>query len=140
MNVQNTNKPYSEEGFALMGGAFEVHKEMGGGLLEEIYQECLELELGMQGIPFQSKQTLATFYKDRELLKKYVPDLVVHECILVELKAVKQLVPEHEAQLMNYMRIAKKTVGYLINFGPTEKVEWKRYVISEFLQHQRQSA
>jgi len=142
MNVQNTNKPYSEEGFALMGAAFEVHKEMGGGLLEEIYQECLELELGMQGIPFQSKQTLATFYKDRELLKKYVPDLVVHEGILVELKAVKQLVPEHEAQLMNYMRIAKKPVGYLINFGPIEKVEWKRFVISEFLQHkhQRQSA
>ena len=127
--MKNTDDLYSKEGYALMAAAFEVHNEQGGGMAEEVYQESLELELGDQGIPFVPKQELVIYYKGRQLKKRYVPDLYVHDGIVVELKAVSALAPEHEAQLINYMRIAKKRVGYLINFGPIKGVEWKRFVI-----------
>ena len=126
-------QPLSEEGYALMGAAFEVHDVVGGGLLEDIYQECLERELHLRSIPYQSKQEVAIYYKNHELRKRYIPDLFVHEQIVVELKAVKELTPENEAQVMNYMRISQTPVGYLINFGPLSGVEWKRLVLSEFL-------
>lgn len=120
---------YKKEGFLLVGAAFAVHDETGGGLAEDVYQESLEIELEMQGIPFRAKQELAIFYKGRELKKRYIPDLYVHENIVVELKAVASLQPEHISQLLNYMRLAQKPVGYLLNFGPLDGVEWKRFVI-----------
>ena len=91
-----------------MGAAFTVHKEQGGGLAEEIYQVCFEMELGFQEIPFEAQSQLKVFYKGHELKKRYVPDLMVFGEIVVELKAVKKLLPEHEAQLLNYMRITKR--------------------------------
>lgn len=112
-----------------MAAAFEVHNVLGGGLAEEVYQECLEVELESRGIPHQSKQELIIHYKGRELKKRYVPDLYCYDEVVVELKSVSQLSPEHEGQLLNYMRLAKKTVGYLINFGPLEGVEWKRFIL-----------
>ncbi len=120
---------YSGEGFALMAATFEVHNEIGGGLSEEIYQESFEIELGDRKIPFVPRRELVIFYKGRQLKKKYLPDLYAHDGIIVELKSVSALAPEHEAQILNYMRIAKKRVGYLINLGPIKGVEWKRYVI-----------
>ena len=116
------------ESYQLIGAAFAVYNERGFGLAEEIYQECLEIELEIVGIPFRAKQELACFYKGRELKRRYIPDLMVFESIVVELKAVTQLLPEHEAQLLNYMRITKQPLGYLINFGRT-KVEYKRMVM-----------
>jgi hypothetical protein len=61
-----------------------------------------------------------------------VPDLVVAHHVFVELKSVKNLIPEHEAQLLNYMRVTRKPVGYLVNFAPIDKIEWKRFVLSQF--------
>lgn len=115
-----------------MAACFEVHKVLGGGLAEEIYQESLELELATRAIPFVVKERLAVYYKGRELRARYVPDLLVSQGIVTELKAVGTLQPEHEAQLFNYMRIARFPVGYLINFAPLGKLEWKRFVISDF--------
>ena len=134
-DVEDTERPFAEEGYALMGAAFEVHRTLGGGLLEEIYQESVEIELEMRGIPFRPRQELAVHYKDRRLNKRYVPDLFVFETIVVELKAVSSLTHDHEAQLMNYMRITRQPVGYLINFGPVGKLEWKRIILSECLRH-----
>ncbi|MBL9117353.1 MAG: GxxExxY protein [Verrucomicrobiaceae bacterium] len=128
-----SDKPYAQEGYALMAAAFEVHRVIGGGLLEAVYQEALEQELTLRNIGFTAHQELAIFYKGTELRHRYIPDLFVHPEILVELKAVGQLIPEHEAQLLNYLRLAKKPVGYLINFAPLDKVEWKRFVISKHL-------
>lgn len=128
------DEPYSAEGYELMGAAFEVHRELGGGLLEEIYQESFEIELSDRDIPFRMKQELQVFYKNRQLKKRYIPDLLVRDKIVVELKAVSSLTAEHEAQLINYMRITRSPVGYLINFGPIAQVEWKRFVLSEFLE------
>lgn len=123
---------YSEEGYALMGAAFEVHNVQGGGLLEEIYQECMEIELGIREIPFKCKQELKVYYKDVELKKRYIPDLYAFERMVVELKSVSALCPEHEAQVLNYMRITRSPVGYLINFGPIGKLQYKRFVLSQF--------
>ena len=120
---------YKQEGYDLMAAAFEVHEHNGGGLAEEVYQECLEIELGLRGMPYRSKQEIAIFYKGRELKKRYIPDLYVFDGIVVELKAVAAILPEHVAQLLNYMRLTKMRVGYLINFGPLRGVEYKRFVI-----------
>ncbi len=119
-----------EEGYKLMGAAFEVYNEQGFGLAEEIYQESMEIELALREIPSQSKQELTTFYKNRPLKKRYVPDLFVYGKIVVELKAVSELLPEHEAQLFNYMRIARMAVGYLVNFGHKDTLEWKRFILT----------
>jgi GxxExxY protein len=127
------DKPFAQEGYEIMAAVFEVHRELGGGLLEEIYQQSLEVEFELRGIPFVPSQELRVYYKDRMLRAKYIPDFLIHGQIVVELKALKQLIPEHEAQLINYMRITRKAVGYLANLGPIGKVEWKRFVLSEFL-------
>jgi GxxExxY protein len=124
---------YKDEGYKLMGAAFEVYNEQGYGMAEEIYQESLEVELTLRNITFQSKQELKCFYKGHELKRRYVPDLFVFGCLIVELKAVSQLLPEHEAQLINYMRITKQPVGYLINFGHKDTLEWKRFILSELI-------
>lgn len=123
----------SDEGYALMGAAFEVYKEIGHGLAEEIYQESFEIELELREIEFVPKAELRTYYKGRELKKRYIPDLIVSGEIVTELKSVRELLPEHESQLLNYMRLTKKAVGYLINFGPSGGVEWKRYMLKEFI-------
>lgn len=124
---------YKDEGYKLMGAAFEVYNEQGHGLAEEIYQESLEIELGLRGIVFQTKRELKCFYKGRQLKKQYVPDLFVFDCLVVELKAVNQLLSEHAAQLVNYLRITKQPVGYLINFGHKDTLEWKRFILSEYI-------
>lgn len=116
-------------GYELVGAAFEVYNEKGNGFLEEVYQECLELELGFRSIPHVAQPELPIHYKGHRLEKTYRPDLYVHDGIIVELKAVKQLTDEHWAQLMNYLKATGKTVGYLLNFGNAQKLEWKRVVV-----------
>ena len=124
---------YKEEGYRLMGAAFEVYNDRGYGMGEELYQECLEIELELRQIPFTAKQELRCFYKSRELKKRYIPDLFVFDCLVVELKAVSQLSPENDAQLINYLRITRQPVGYLVNFGSKGGLEWKRMILSEFV-------
>ncbi len=82
---------------------------------------------------FRSKAEIKCFYKGRQLKKRYVPDLVVFGCLVVELNAVAELAPEHEAQLINYMRISQQPVGYLVNFGHRGTLEWKRFILSELI-------
>ena len=128
------DKPFAQEGYDFMAAVFEVHKVLGGGLGEEIYQQSLQVELGLRGITYDKKQELLVYYKGHQLEKKYIPDLYVFDRIVVELKSVSGLAPEHEAQLINYMRITRRPVGYLVNFGPMKKVEWRRFVCSEYLE------
>lgn len=120
-----------EEGYRLMGAAFEVYNQLGYGMAEEVYQQSLEIELHLRQIPFQTKPELIVSYKSRELQTKYRPDLFVFQAIVVELKAVSTLLHEHEAQLFNYMRIARQPVGFLINFGGKGEFEWKRFILSD---------
>ncbi|MGB0335205.1 MAG: GxxExxY protein [Opitutales bacterium] len=133
MKEPSSSEYLSKEGYELMAAAFEVHAELNGGLAEEIYQESLQWELHLRVISYTSREQLNVFYKGHQLNKKYIPDLLVFDEIVTELKAVKELLPEHEQQLINYMRITKKAVGYLINFGPMKRLQWKRYIIKEFI-------
>ncbi|MFO0705266.1 MAG: GxxExxY protein, partial [Nitrospira sp.] len=112
--------------------ALEVHNVLGGGLAEEIYQQSLEVELGLRSIPYRRKHQLAVHYKGSLLATTYIPDLVVFDRIIVELKSVAAICTEHDAQLMNYLRITRSPVGYLINFAPIGKLEFKRFVCSEY--------
>ena len=126
---QEDDPLFKQEGYDLMGAAFEVYKEKGCGFLEAVYQECMEREMMMRKIPFQAKLWLKIFYKGEPLLQGYEADLLVCTGIVTELKAAKQLLPEHEAQLLNYLRATGKRVGYLINFGAHPQLEWKRMVL-----------
>jgi len=128
---------FEEQGYRLMGAAFEVYNQLGYGMAEEVYQQSLEIELDLRGIPFHSKGVLRVFYKGRRLETSYKPDLLVFGGIVVELKAVSELVPDHEAQLFNYMRIAGKPVGYLINFGCKRELLWKRFILSDLTKPDR---
>ncbi len=127
------NEAFQAEGYQFMGAAFAVYNDRGYGMAEEIYQESLEIELELQRIAFQSKPELRCHYKGRELKKRYVPNLFVCGCLVVELKAVTQLTSEHEAQLINYLRITRSPVGYLVNFGHKDTLEWKRLILSEYI-------
>jgi GxxExxY protein len=114
-----------------MGAAFEVYNQLGYGMAEEIYQQSLEIELELRSIPFLTKHELSVFYKDRQLQTKYKPDFVVFDGLVVEIKAVSELTPDHEAQLFNYMRIARRYVGYLLNFGSRNELGWKRFILTD---------
>ena len=120
---------YKDESYAIMGACFEVYTEKGSGFLEQVYQECLEIELEMRGILFVPKQELALNYKGRPLKSKYVPDLLCHDKIIVELKAVKELADEHRAQVHNYLKATGHKLGLLVNFGHYPKLEYERIVV-----------
>ena len=120
-------EPLQQEGYDFIAAACEVYNDMGNGYTEDIYQESLELELTDRKIGFLAQPELAIHYKGRPLRRKFRPDLLVATNIVVELKAVSALAPEHAAQLLNYLKATRKPVGYLVNFGSKSKLEWKRF-------------
>ena len=120
---------FETETYAIRGAVFEVYKEMGCGFLEAVYQECLEKELQKQNIPFIAQQELQLTYKGDRLQQTYQPDLTCYGKIIVELKAVKEIAPEHKAQLINYLKVTNMKLGLLINFGSHPKVQIERFVL-----------
>ena len=116
---------YQSESHAIIGAAIEVHKTLGNGFLEPVYQEALALEFEMQNLPYEKEKQLHIKYKDRYLEKYYMVDFVCYDKIIVECKAVKGLLPEHESQVLNYLYATNIQLGLLINFGQN-KVEIKR--------------
>ena len=108
-----------KETWAIRGAALEVHKELGCGFLEEVYQEAMERELRLSGIPFEPQKQLELYYKGELMTKYYKPDLICYGEIIVELKAVSEIRPEHKAQVINYLKATGKRMGMLINFGET---------------------
>ena len=120
---------YADEVYVIQGAIFEVYKNVGSGFLEAVYQECLEIELLKLGIPFKSQVEIQIRYKDQLLRQTYRADIVCYDKIIMELKAVKQLLPEHHAQLHNYLRATGMKLGLLVNFGHYPGVEIKRIVV-----------
>ena len=114
----------------IIGAHIEVHRELGPKLLESIYATCVHRELQARGLHFERERPIPIVYKGDTLPSFYRIDLIVEGLIVVELKAVTTLVSEHEAQLFNYMRIARQPVGYLINFGTKDELQWKRFVLT----------
>lgn len=105
----------------------EVHKNLGCGFLEPVYQEALEIEFKSQGIPYQPQQLMQITYKGNLLNKTYVADFMVFDEIIVEIKALDTLTPVCIAQLLNYLKATGFRVGLLINFG-SKSLEWKRII------------
>ena len=117
-----------DEVYAIVGAAIEVHRELGRGFLEPVYQEALEIELQSRGIAFESQKRLLIHYKGHQLRKEYVADLVCYDQVIVELKALDRLSGKEQAQILNYLKATGLRVGVLINFGSSGRLEWKRYV------------
>lgn len=117
-----------EETYRILGACFEVYKDKGCGFLEPVYQECLEIELEDQGIPFKAQAPIPLTYRGRVLKKRCEPDFLCFEKVIVEIKAVSKLTDEHRAQLLNYLHATGLTVGLLVNFGRYPKVEHERLV------------
>ena len=119
-------KKYKQIVYKTIGVAMEVHKELNWGLLEPLYNEAMHLEMQDKGIAHEVQKNLHCYYKHRVMEKYYQMDLVVQNDVIVELKSVSKLIPAHRAQLFNYMRITRKPIGLLINFGQP-KLQGERY-------------
>jgi GxxExxY protein len=119
---------YKDESYKIVGACFEVYREKGCGFLEPVYQECMEVELRLQGIPYVPKKSLALEYKGCPLRATYEPDFICHEKIVLELKAVTELTDEHRAQVQNYLKATAFKLGLLVNFGHYPKAQVERIV------------
>ena len=113
--------------YEIIGAAIEVHNELGSGFLEAVYQEALEIEFKKRNVSYEAQPFIDIFYKRMKLEKKYQPDFICFNEIIIELKALNQLSGKEESQIINYLKVTKLKVGLLINFG-TEKLQYKRYV------------
>jgi GxxExxY protein len=120
---------FREEVYNIVGAAIEVHRELGSGFLEPVYQEAMAIELSSLKIPFDAQRALQILYKGQFLRKEYVPDFVCYQQIIVELKALAQLSGIEEAQALNYLKAKRFRVALLLNFGSRGKLEWRRLVL-----------
>ena len=112
-----TQKSLDELTFNVIGAAIEVHKNMGSGLLESVYQQCMIEELTNRNINFVSEFKVPVVYKGKELDIEFRCDLFVENCLVVELKSVSEIKPIHDAQVLNYMNLLKVPKGIIINFN-----------------------
>ena len=118
-----------EQTYAIIGVAMEVHRELGPGFLEAVYQDALAIELASRGIPFEREPVVPVRYKGRVLPSTYRADFICYGEIIVELKALDTLVGTHEAQVINYLKATTLTRALLLNFG-TKSLEYKRLVLN----------
>ena len=113
----------------VLNAAIAVHREMGPGLLEAVYQHCMVKELRDRGLNVFMMVPVPLCYKGSELSKDYVIDILVEDEIILELKAVEGILPVHEAQIITYLKLANKRLGFLVNFNvPLLKQGFKRFV------------
>ena len=120
---------FESETFAIRGAIYEVYKTLGAGFLEGVYQEALELELHERKIPYKAQVEITIAYKGSQLRQTYRADIICFDSIILELKAVKQLLPEHHAQLQNYLRATGLKLGLLVNFCHYPGVEIHRIAL-----------
>lgn len=114
---------------SILNAAITVHKEIGPGLLESVYHHCLIKELRSQGLKVDGMVPVPLFYKGEALNKDYVIDMLVEDEIILELKAIEGILPVHEAQIISYLKLADKRLGFIINFNvPLLKLGFKRFV------------
>lgn len=106
--------------YEIIGAAYQVHSELGPGLLESTYKVCLEYELIKRGFNVERQKTLPVNYDGKELDAAYRIDLLVEDSIIIEIKAVAEIEPIHRAQIMTYLKLSKKKLGLLVNFNVTD--------------------
>jgi GxxExxY protein len=120
------NLIYEELTYKIRGALFEVYKEKGCGFVEGVYQECLEIEFEMQEIPFVAQYPLKLSYKGRPLKQKFIPDFIIDEKIIVEIKASKDITDEYRAQVQNYLKATGYKLALLVNFGHYPQLQIER--------------
>ena len=121
-----TDLIYKEEAYKIVGACMEVYNDLGSGFLESVYQEALAREFAYKEIPYVEQWGIDVYYKGDLLNKKFFADFICFNEIIIELKAMEGLVPEHEAQLINYLKATKKPLGLLVNFGGPS-LQYKRF-------------
>ncbi len=113
----------------ILDAAIEVHKQLGPGLLESVYEYCLCKELELRKIKYKKQVKIPIFYKNEPVGSDYIIDILVEDELILELKAVEKVLPIHKAQLLSYLRLTNKRLGILINFNVPILVEgWKRVI------------
>lgn len=120
MTVERRENQLSE---LIIGAAIEVHKNLGPGLLESVYEECLARELADSGLSFSRQMQLPVVYKGKDIGCGYRLDFMVEDLVVVELKAVEEVLPIHRSQVLTYLRLSEKWLGLLINFNVRKLVE-----------------
>jgi GxxExxY protein len=115
--------------FAIIGAAMEVHRQLGCGFLEPVYQEALALELGARDVPHRREVDLPIYYKGQKLSTSYRADFLCYDSVIVELKALAKMSGTEEAQILNYLKASGHEVGLLLNFG-APSLEYKRFIWS----------
>ena len=118
---------HKSDTFKIIGAAMEVHKELGCGFLESVYQEALENEFMERGIPYKREMPLKIYYKNKPLNKCFIVDFICYDKIIIELKAIPVIKSEHQAQVLNYLTATGLKIGLIINFGKTS-LEHKRTI------------
>ncbi len=117
--TKNYRKEHDPRTYIIINTAMEVHRILGPGYLEAVYQECLKIEFNISKVPFVSQPRLSIYYKNIKLKKYYIPDFIIYDAVIVEIKAEKAVTKNDEAQIINSLKNSKKKVGLLINFGET---------------------
>ena len=117
---------YKEESYKIIGACFEVYKQKGCGFTEAVYQECLAIEFELQGIPFVAQPKIELEYKGRKLSQFFVPDYICYDKIIVEIKALPDLLDVNKSQTLNYVNATKFELALLVNFGHFPQLEYKR--------------
>lgn len=118
---------YKDEYYKVIGACMEVHKHLGGGLLEIVYKDALEYEFKRNNIPFEREKEYFIEYKDVVLPHKFYADFVVYEDIILEVKAIKDIIDIHVAQTLNYIRLVNGRLGIIANFN-SRSLEHKRII------------
>lgn len=119
---------YKEEAYKIVGACFEVYKTKGCGFTEPLFQECLQIELGLQGIPFVAQRQLQLEYKGSPLTQFFKPDFICYEKFIIEIKALERLANVHRAQTLNYLNATGYELALLVNFGGFPKLDYERIV------------
>ena len=117
---------YEQETYKILGACFEVYKQKGCGFTEPVYQECLAIEFELQKIPFVEQPKLQLDYKGRVLEQFFIPDFICFDKIIVEIKAISDLIEANKSQVLNYLNATNFELALLVNFGHFPKLEHKR--------------
>ena len=118
---------YKDESYKIIGSCMKVHAELGAGFLESVYQEALKLQFEEESIPFKSQAPIEVYYGKNKLNTKFIADFFCYDDIILEIKAVSTILPEHEAQIINYLKATNVRLGILVNFG-SMSLTHKRYL------------
>lgn len=127
MHGKQANFPYEELTYKIIGIAMKVHRELGPGFLEAVYEEALIIEFKGAGIPFRNQVELDILYRGKRLKKRYKADFIIDTKIILDLKGINRLSEVDEACMINYLKATKLKVGLIVNFGRAS-LEWKRVV------------